>query len=211
MANWATEQILATIARATPRECVTEAHLAEVTLKNAKSVENSCRILRKHGLVRKTEQGCYKLTTAGRAAIAEGARLRSGPKGARTGHLVREGTLRSRAWLAMRISRKFSIDDIVMLAIRGGERDIHSNLGKYCRTLARAGYLRPLPTREAGTALTSNGFVRYLLLKNTGPKAPVWKQSRGTLYDPNTEEEIALAAELPRIAPRKHAKEPLCG
>ncbi len=211
MANWATEQLLAAIAQAAPRECITEARLAAITGKNARSIENSCAILRKHGLITKTAQGCHKLTRAGRAAIAEGARLRSGPKGPRTGHLVREGTLRARAWAAMRIKGKFSIDDIVMLCVAGGERDVRSNLGKYFRALARAGYLRPLPTREAGIAPTSNGAIRYLLVENTGPKAPVWSMSRRRLYDPNTEEEITFVDELPKVACRKCAKGLPCG
>ncbi len=211
MASWPTEQLLAAIAQAAPRECITEARLVEITGFPAKRVENSCLKLRKHGLLKKTEQGCHKLTKAGRAATAEGARLRSGPKGPRSGHLVRACTLRCRAWAAMRIKGKFSIDELVMLSIDGGERNPQSNIGKYVRTLARAGYLRPLPARGAGTAPTSNGFVRYLLIRNTGPEAPTCSTSRGTLYDPNTEEDVSLAAKLPRVVPRRQPKEAPCG
>ncbi len=213
MSNWATEQLLVAIAAATAaRECITEARLVEITGKNAKSIENSCRILRKHGLISKNAQGCHKLTPAGRAAVDQELRLRSGPKGPRSGHLVREGTLRDRAWRAMRIKGKFTIDDIVMLSVEGEERDVRSNLGKYFRALARAGFLVPLPAREAGTAPTSNGFVRYLLVRNTGPKAPVMKASRGMVYDPNTETSVVLdGEELPRVRATKSQGGASCG
>ena len=88
-----------------------------------------------------------------------------------------------------------------MLVAQGGERDISSNIGKYLRGLERAGYLVRMPKREAGTALTSNGFARWWLPddKDTGPRAPVLSVRKGTVYDPNTEGKVELAGR------------PLCG
>lgn len=190
---WKSESLLTAIAKAAPRDCITEARLVEITGADARSVENSCLKLRKHGLLAKTERGCHKLTRAGRAFVAAGATLRSGPQGPRTGRVVQKGSLRARAWRAMRIKRKFSLPDLVMLAIEGGERDIESNLLKYLAALDRAGYVRQLAVRDRGLALTSNGHMRWMLLIDNGPLPPVYRTSRDTLYDPNNETDIALA------------------
>lgn len=203
---WKTERLLTVIGEAAPRDCITEARLAELTGYDARSVENCCLKLRKHGLLARTERGCHKLTAAGRAALEQGARIRSGPRGKWSGVNLQKETLRTRAWLGMRLKRKFTLDDLVMLAARGGERHAESNLGKYVRALARAGYVRQLQVREAGTAMTSNGFVRWMLVQNTGPEAPVWRPSRGTVYDPNLHKSVALAR-----APAPGREEAACG
>ena len=187
---WKSEALLTAVAQAAPRDCITEARMAEITKADARSIENSCLKLRKHGFLEKTERGCYKLTRAGRAFVAQGAKLRSGPQGPRTGRVVQQGSLRARAWAAMRIKRKFSIADLVMLCARGGERDIVSNIGKYLRALGRARLVQQLAVREPSFVSTSNGALRWMLLVDNGPKPPVWRQSRGTVYDPNTEEDI---------------------
>ena len=189
---WKSETLLTAIAKAAPRDCVTEARMAELTGWNTKAVENCCLKLRKHGLLERTAQDCHKLTRAGRAFVAEGATLRSGPQGPRTGRVVQKGSLRARAWRAMRIKRKFTLADIVMLAVEGGERDINSNLRKYLAQLERAGYVQQLSVRERGAALTSNGHVRWMLLVDHGPLPPVYRTSRDTLYDPNNEADVLL-------------------
>ena len=208
---WKSEALLTVIFKAAPRDCITEARLVELTGQDAKSVEMSCLKLRKHGFLVRTARDCHKLTAAGRAAVAQGAKVRSGPQGPRTGRVVQLGSLRARAWAAMRIKRRFSIADLVMLCAEGGERDIESNLQRYLKALARAGYVRQLQTRERGTALTSNGFVRWLLIQDTGSLPPIWRPKRDTVHDPNTEQDVKLAASAP-VAPR-HAprEEAACG
>lgn len=200
---WKTEALLTAIGKAAPRECITEARLVEITGRDAKSVEMSCLKLRKHGLLVKTERGCHKLTVAGRAAFTQGtADLRSGPKGPHIAPRVKAGTVRDRAWRAMRLKRKFSVADLVMLCAEGGERAIDSNLRKYLKALESVGIVRQLKVREPGTALTSNGFVRYLLIedRDTGPKAPVWRLAHRKVYDPNTEKTYCMGAAAPRAA-----------
>lgn len=211
---WKSEALLTAIAAAAPRDCITEAQLIALTGYDAKAVENCCHKLRRIGLLQKTARGCHKLTDAGRAAVKAGTTVRSGPRGPQSGvKIVRKETLRSRAWAAMRIRHKASIDDIALLVAQGDERDLQGNIEKYFRALARAGYLRQLTVRESGTAPTSNGFVRYLLINDTGPLAPVWRPSRGSVYDPNTETEQPIKADI-AFAPRRkpgNARRPLCG
>jgi len=189
---WKTQALLTAIATASPKECITEARMAEITGHDATSIENSCLKLRQHGFVLKTGPGCHKLTPAGFAAYQQGGALRSGPKGKCIGARVKRGTLRERAWTGMRVKLKFSIDDLVMLCAEGGERDIGSNLRKYLKALERAGFVRQLPRREPGYDKCSNGFVRYLLVVNNGPLAPVWRSSHAKVYDPNVEKSFAL-------------------
>ena len=208
---WKSEAVLTAIGKATPAECITEARLVDLTGFDPRSIENCCMKLRRHGLLTKTDRGCHKLTPSGRAAAAEGVKLRSGPQGPRNGRVVRLGTVRDRAWHAMRIKRKFCIDDLVMLVAEGSERDIESNIGKYVHALARAGYVRQLRVREAGLSLTSNGCVRWLLLRDSGPKPPIWRVGRNTVYDPNNEEDIPLADEIERASRRRPRGEASCG
>lgn len=198
---WKTQALLKAIAAASPRECITEARMVEITGHDARSIENSCLKLRKYGLLSKTERGCHKLTAAGRAAYQAGtARLISGPKGKHIAARITRGTLRERAWTAMRLKGKFSVADLVMLCVEGGERAIESNLRKYLRALERVGYVRQLAVREQGSAPTSNGCVRYQLLVNTGPLAPVWRLSHAKVYDPNVEKSLVLANVAPGAA-----------
>ncbi len=200
---WKAAQLLTAIGKAAPRDCITEARLVEITGTDAKGVENHCRTLLRNGLIRRTGPGCHVLTAAGRAAIEQGATVRSGPKGQRTGHLVRRGTVRERAWAAMRIKRKFSIDDLVMLVIRGDEGDIRGNVQQYLYALARAGFVRQLPQREQGTDPTSNGFVRFLLIADRGPLPPAVRATRRCVYDPNNETSYRFADAVPRASRRR--------
>jgi hypothetical protein len=190
---WKSEAVLTAVATAEPGDCITERRLVELTGRAPKDIEMSCLRLRKHGLLVRTSGDCHKLTRAGLAAVAEGKTIRSGPQGPRTGRVVQKGSLRARAWRAMRIKRKFTVADIAMLCVEGGERDVESNLLKYLWGLERAGYVKKLPVRERGTAPTSNGYVRWMLLVDNGPLPPVWRQAHGTLYDPNVEADICLA------------------
>lgn len=135
--------------------------------------------------------GCYTLTSAGKAFLAEGKRIASGQPKSGTRVRIKAGGLRLLAWRAMRILQKFSVNDLLKHCTAGGEADAAGNLGKYVRALTRAGYLAEL-RREPGTALTSNGFKRWLMLCDSGPQAPVWNQTRQTVTDPNTGEVYPL-------------------
>ncbi len=192
--TWTSEQLLTAVAKHSPNECVTEARMCEITRFNALQVERACLKLRKHGLLEKTGQGCHILTDSGREAANAGKALRSGPRDQQTAPRINRDSLRIRVWRAIRLRRKFTLPDICMLVAQGGEKDIESNVGKYVRALFKAGYLIQLPRREAGTALTSNGYIRYWLQDNmdTGPLAPIVRVARKAMFDPNTEQEHAL-------------------
>lgn len=198
---WRAEKILTVIRDARLSECITEEKLIALTGMTAKQVENSVFTLRRNGLVERTGVGCHKLTGTGREALKAGAsalcRLRSGPKGSwNTGTRRKlENTLRDRVWRAMNIRRKFSVPELTLLAVDGTERgDPTSNIQKYVRALARAGYLTELPRREPCRSPTSPGFKRWWMQdgKHTGPLAPVVRNNYTVVYDPNTDETHAI-------------------
>lgn len=196
---WTTETLLAAIGAAAPGECFTETRMVETSGLTAKQIENACANLRRHGFITRTAKGCHTLTAAGRKAVEEGARLRSGPKGPQQfGQRNRDRGLRQRAWNALRLGKKLTVDDIVMRIVDGGERDPAGNMRKYLRALERAGYVKCMPAREPKLNLTSNGCKRWLLIQDTGPLAPVWRAKRPgqPLYDPNLEREIAIDQEV---------------
>lgn len=193
--SWNAEQILTAIRDNGLIECVTEARLLDLTGLSKRQVQDSCRLMRHHGLLEKTDEGCHTVTKAGLEAIAAGAKYRSGPKDAKhNGKRIWNGTSRIRIWRAMRIRRKFTVPEIITLIADESRGDMTSNVQKYVRALVKAGYLIELPKREAGSALTSNGYKRYWLPddKDTGPEAPVLRARIGTVYDPNTRVEVAI-------------------
>lgn len=143
-----------------------------------------CRCLRARGLVR-TYERIHELTAAGRQAVKRGEEITCGPaKGA-----VRRGeSLRARAWRAMRIKEKFSLDDLLTLLCDGTEKAAESNLKDFLRVLERAGYLMELKRRGG------DGSRRWWLAKDTGLQAPSWNRLTRTLADPNTGEVYRVAS-----------------
>lgn len=94
--------------------------------------------------------------------------------------------LRQRAWWVMRRRISFTLPELLQTLADGTERDAKGNLGKYVRALEKAGIIRREGERQPGTALTSNGHLRYQLIVNDGRKAPVWRESSSSVYDPNS-------------------------
>jgi hypothetical protein len=141
------------------------------------------------GLVERRKEGCFATSAQGQALIAANAEV---PNGAPTTDLKPRrpyrNTLRQRAWTAMRIQRCFTVGEIAMLADRG-QKDPEKDLLKWFNAMEAAGYLTRSARRVPGHASTSNGFVRFSLMKNTGVKAPVHSVRHGLLRDPNTGED----------------------
>ena len=193
MAHWTTETLLKTIAEKSPNECVTETRLAELTNLTPKQVENACQNLRRHGFIRRNGKGCHRLTPAGKDAAEAGLQIRSGPNGPQaTGIRRRDAGMRQRAWTALAMRKPMTVDDIVMRASMGDERDPRGNLYKYLRALQRAGYLMEMPLREKPLNSTSNGCKRWVLVRYNGPVCPVVRDSRRAVYDPNNQQMYML-------------------
>ena len=174
-------------------DCVRVPEVSEAIGRSRKDIARALDVLHRRGLVQRQRPGCYLVTAAGMQARDTGAAIKSGPLGPHSDRRKQHAqpTARDLAWRAMRRLEKFTLDDLIEIGEIGG-RDPHSNLGRYLRGLQAAGYIRELRKRAAGTARTSNGHKRYLLIVNSGPLAPRISGKRGDIYDPNTHESHAI-------------------
>lgn len=191
--TWTSETVMQTISKHMLNECITNARLVELTGLKPEQVGISTSKLQHNSFIKVVDKGCFRITQAGITALDQKTNLRSGPKG-ETRVKIHKDSLRVRVWRAIRIRSSFSIPDLLPIVTKGAEKDAQSNIYKYVKALEEAGYLIRMGKRMRGTAMTSNGFARWRLdlEKNTGPQAPVWRMSKGILFDPNTGEEILL-------------------
>ncbi len=92
--------------------------------------------------------------------------------------------LRQRAWWVIRRHGVFTLPEILSTVADGAEKDAASNLGKWLRALVRAGILT-IEGHARPESPTSNGCLRYRLALDLGRNAPVWRQARREVFDPN--------------------------
>ena len=120
--------------------------------------------------------------------------LRSGPQRSFTGiRRVKQPTMKDRYWQVMRIKPVFTLADLMMVSgPDGGDKKAYANAMRFTNHLLQAGLVRRLSHRTPGHSPTSNGYCRYQLLEDPGPEAPVIRQARATLYDPNSQKHIPL-------------------
>lgn len=104
--------------------------------------------------------------------------------------------LREKAWWVLRNKKETTIENLMNTLCNGNEKDGYSNLRKYLRALERAGIIKRAPQRVPGMALTSNGFLRYILVKDVGQEAPVWRQKRNEIFCPATFTSYPLETKL---------------
>jgi hypothetical protein len=158
--------------------------------------------LSKRGLVVHTALGKYLRTPAGDAFIAAGAEVKPGPSAGgnrplRSDDAAGRDTLRDRAWSALRQLKKATIPELIELAGKGTEADATSNLRRYLWKLATYEIVAKLKRRVPGLAPTSNGFVQFVLVRDLGPKAPLWRSSTRHLIDRNSDTIVALPEAAP--------------
>jgi len=150
-----------------------------------------------HGLMdRHTEAGEYRLSERGMIQARAGFRINSGPANAHGKIRRQHDTFRVRAWKAMRVLGIFTVGEVVAAAKRS-EADPTDNLRHYLRVLAAAGYVVELSRRAEGAKLTSPGFKRFHLIRNTGAQAPVYRPKQKALFDFNKGLEISLGEDFP--------------
>ena len=178
-----------------PEQCLTIEEMSRQSDLDRHALQDGAQKLLSAGYVERIEAGCYRLTQKGKTAKAEEITLTSGPKGPLTfAKKTSPDSFTARLWRAMRVCRKFTVPDLVMLAGTGKEKKPEDAAGKYIRRLYQAGYLQLLPRREKGTAPTSNGFKKYLLVRDNGPLHPRYSPKTGKVYDPNTKKIYELEA-----------------
>lgn len=201
---WNAERLLAALP-APDAPFMRVAELAAALELDGTSASRACRVLRNRGLAEAAKAknqtqgaGAYRLTAAGAAARDAGSTIRGG-QGEREAcrRLVRT-TMRDRLWKALRIARNtgqtYTIDELVEMAADGTESDARGSAQSYIFALARAGYLRKHRIRARSGAPRSKGAFRYVLIRDTGPKTPIWRRPRNSVFDPNRNEEHQLGA-----------------
>jgi len=137
--------------------------------------------------VDREEAGTYSLTAQGVAHLEAGLPMKSGPRGPHTGKRgPNRDTFRQRAWSAMRLTGRFTQADILLRAAVTDDGNAAGNLQRYVHLLVRAGYLAVLPTRVPGSAETSNGHRVYRVVRDTGERAPMYREGARAMSDLNT-------------------------
>jgi len=148
---------------------------------------NAARSLLRRGYLHVGGDGRFMLSEAGLIAVQAGEVIRGGPKGQVK---IIPDSFRQRAWRAMKVRRVFTIGEVVADAACGDEGRPRDNAARYINRLAQAGYVKELPRRSPGTAAGSNGFKQFRLIRNSGPKAPVFRTGPCVMHDPNTREDV---------------------
>jgi predicted transcriptional regulator len=162
-----------------PDACLTIEALANETGLKRKAISQACSKLVTRGFVDRVETGCFQLTEGGKLVFENNANLSSAPIGPRVKPRKHAKSMRIRIWRAIRMKRKFTISDIVTLASKE-EKAPRDGVQRYLCVLSQAGYLHRL--KQAGKAR------RYSLIRDLGPEAPIIRNNRTEVYDPNTEE-----------------------
>lgn len=162
------------------------ARCAQQTGLDRRQISNAAGTLIHLGYAERVGTGDYRITRPGIDAARDAVPITSGPNGPLSVVRRYPNSLRQRLWRALRIARKSSLPELLLSAARDTDRDPETNAHGYLGALKRAGYVVDLARREPGYALTSNGYKQWLLLRDTGPEAPVWRRARKQLYDPNT-------------------------
>jgi len=147
----------------------------------------------------------YEASDLGRALIQKGGRVTSGPNGKHTGpRAQRADCLRARFWNALRIKKKATVADIVEASRResdGLAGVVVDNARHYLTALVRAGIATKMNLREPGYAPSSNGFIRFALVRDLGPLAPA--AAANGVYDPNSRTLVPYSIEAAKISKRK--------
>lgn len=113
------------------------------------------------------------------------------PDGSPAAQACRNSLAKSRVSQALS-APSVTIHDLVCDAIRD-EADAVNDASRYIRILKAAGYLAEMRGRAPGSRPGSNGFKRFRLIRNTGPRAPLHRSKLAILHDFNTGEDVACS------------------
>jgi hypothetical protein len=144
-------------------------------------------------LVERDVDGLVCLSARGRRLVLEGdTSVRpfiTSPTGARR---PVADTLRQRAWTAMRISPRFTVASLTVLARQAKDKYPEDELRRYLRALLRAGYVALLPARAGEPGAGAAAPKQWRLLRDTGPSAPVLRKRGKLMFDPNLSTHVEL-------------------
>ncbi len=170
--------------------------------------------LKSRGLLTRPEKGHYCVTNEGLSFLKADITLKSGPKAKLTGaRRQQSGTQRHKIWQLLRTGKAFTLNELAALSAKtlddpccsksnvehsvdhqnqGRQSTDLQSIGRYITYLVAAGLVRRFKHRAKANAITSNGYRRYRLVHDLGPKVPVVRYGGKMLYDPNMKAEIAV-------------------
>jgi hypothetical protein len=142
------------------------------------------------GLARPCLVVAYQLTPEGVMAAKERRHITRTPRKQRS-----VSPLRQRAWQAARMLEKFTVADVLELAVQATEngRSAERITRDYLNNLSRAGILRRMRSGRTPKA-------RYFLLRDLGPMAPVWRKRQREVLDRNSGRIIPCARKAQGVA-----------
>lgn len=182
----------------------TPAAIAEATGRSPAVVRHIATKLRRSGLADSPARGNYVLTDAGRDWLASGRSIeRHGPT---ERHTRRARGLRVRAWWLMRQLGRWTLPELLTTLADGSQRTPRTNLLRYIHGLERGGIVRRAKRVVPGDRPGSKGHVLWILARDLGPQAPVLRDDRRELYDPNAGTTLPLEPqpiEPPPVAARQ--------
>jgi hypothetical protein len=175
---------------------ITLGELARKTALARETLDGALTVLSRRGFVSHVGLARYQRTAAAERFLSMGEEVRPGPAagGERPPHdsdVKGRDTLRARSWRALRQLKKATVPELLELAARGGEgKHPHADISRYLGVLERFGIVRRLPRRVPGVKTGSNGFQQWLLLRDLGPRSPLWLGRKRQLIDRNTGREV---------------------
>jgi hypothetical protein len=94
--------------------------------------------------------------------------------------------LRAQAWWVIRKSKSITLAELMLTICDGTEKNPTTNLRCWLNPLVSVGILSRQRVNDG--ILCSNGSYRYSLVKDVGSKAPVLRQLKKEVFDPNNGE-----------------------
>lgn len=152
-----------------------------------KGVVNATQVLKRRHLIANSPSaagitpGEYVITELGKNWIAQGLSISPG-QGERS--KVRTTGLAERVWWHLRNHHLVTVRDILSTHTFGSERSSYIRILKYMHALEHAHIIRRAARRIP--VHQSQGLVQWHLVRDLGPKVPMWRQKSNCLYDPNT-------------------------
>jgi hypothetical protein len=132
----------------------------------------------------------WEATAAGRKLIAGGGVVSRARPGPRTSGIRQTSPIKQLLWTALRHKGKATLGDLAELVHRPGGPDsvnVIATARHFMQRLCRAGITVAMQKRVP-SALSARGAIRYALVRDLGPLAPVC--CKRDLFDPNNQTRI---------------------
>ncbi|MBF0454975.1 MAG: hypothetical protein HQL72_09220 [Magnetococcales bacterium] len=198
---WVSDAIIAELLRVNGG--LANSALAAATGYGGKQISNALETLKRRAWVRYVSPAWF-LTDSGLQAAKSGESVRCGDRGKAGVRVSERRTFRDCAWRMLNnMGGSATIDELLPLLGKEESRSHHHNLSGYFNALCATGLITRNSRPVKGIALTSPGAVEWILLDYTGPKAPIWRQSKGEIFDPNSGEIYPLQMVLDESGPDK--------